>query len=189
MFRFDFAKTLQAAAVLLRHEPGRRTNYMRLIKLVYIADREALAETGHPITGSKAIAMKRGPLPQKLYELIKGEHYNSPAWENHVDKERYTLSLAKDPGMGALSSYEIVKLLEIASRYRDCDEWDMVRITYEFPEWRKNDPGDSSREIPVADILDAQGKADRLQEVEQSARDEVNISGFFDIIRSAGAAG
>ena len=35
-FRFDFTKTLQAAAELLRHEPQRQMSMLRLLKLLYI---------------------------------------------------------------------------------------------------------------------------------------------------------
>ena len=50
-FRFNFEKTLQAAGVLMSSD-GDRMEHMRLLKLMYIADREMLAETGSPITGT-----------------------------------------------------------------------------------------------------------------------------------------
>ena len=40
-FRFDFEKTLQAAGVLLNLD-GSRMDRIRLLKLLYIADRELL---------------------------------------------------------------------------------------------------------------------------------------------------
>ena len=44
MFRFDFDKALQAAGVLLSLD-GDRMERIRLLKLLYIADRELLVET------------------------------------------------------------------------------------------------------------------------------------------------
>jgi len=41
MFTFKFDKALQAAAYLLRRESCREMNYMRLIKILYISDRES----------------------------------------------------------------------------------------------------------------------------------------------------
>ena len=49
-FRFDFHKTLQASGVLLSLDANRMA-YIRLLKLLYIADREWLAEAGRTITG------------------------------------------------------------------------------------------------------------------------------------------
>ena len=60
-FRFDFDKTLQAAGVLLSLD-GDRMEQIRLLELLYIADRELLAETGRTITGDRAVAMRHGPV-------------------------------------------------------------------------------------------------------------------------------
>ena len=60
-FRFNFERALQASAYLLRLD-GKRMGYLRLLKLLYIADREWLAETGESITGDRAYAMKYGPV-------------------------------------------------------------------------------------------------------------------------------
>ena len=56
-FRFNFEKTLQAIAVLLRQSENRTDNYMRLLKLLYLADRKSLAQMGRPITGDRVVAM------------------------------------------------------------------------------------------------------------------------------------
>jgi hypothetical protein len=55
--RFNFKRTLQASAYLLRLD-GKRMPYMRLLKLLYIADREWLAEMGESITGDRAYAIR-----------------------------------------------------------------------------------------------------------------------------------
>jgi uncharacterized phage-associated protein len=49
-FHFDFDKALQAAGVLLDADDN-RMEAMRLLKLLYITDRELLAETGRTLTG------------------------------------------------------------------------------------------------------------------------------------------
>ena len=58
--------------VLLGYERARRMNYMRLLKLLYLAVREFLLKTGHTITGDHAGAMKRGPVSSQVYDLIRG---------------------------------------------------------------------------------------------------------------------
>src|SRR5262245_9212871 len=64
--QFDTMKAIQAAAVLLRFDDG-AMDYLRLLKLLYIADREALRETGRPISYSRTIAMDNGPLSSEVY--------------------------------------------------------------------------------------------------------------------------
>lgn len=72
MFAFKFDKALQAAAYLLRRETCREMNYMRLLKVLYLADRESIRESGAPITGDKIAAMERGPVLSGVFDLIKG---------------------------------------------------------------------------------------------------------------------
>ena len=168
MTRFRFEKTLQAAACLLRLEPSRSMSYMRLLKLLYIADRESLKETGAPVTGDRVVAMKQGPVLSETYELIKGEHLRYAEWERAFKREGYRIELVEDPGIGRLCKYEIDKLNEISEKYREADEWDMVNVTHEFPEWKKNDPGGSSmKPIPLKDILKAVGRAGDQQAIEE----------------------
>jgi uncharacterized phage-associated protein len=81
-FRFVVRKTVQAAALLLSHEPNQTTEYLRLLKLLYIADRESLKETERPIAGDRADSMKLGPVLSQTYDLIKPECTNAE-WKTH----------------------------------------------------------------------------------------------------------
>ena len=80
--RFDATKAVQAAAVLARLE-GKRVSRLRLLKLLYIADRESLRQRGSPLLGSKAVAMDNGPLHSDVYDVIKGTHSASPKWSRY----------------------------------------------------------------------------------------------------------
>src|SRR5580704_14197102 len=108
-FRTSTEKKIEAVAVLLRAE-GNRVDRLRLLKLLYIADREALKERGCPIVGGRVVAMRHGPLHGEVYNLIKGEHESDQLWSEHFSSEGNTLSLLKDPGRLELSPYEIEKL-------------------------------------------------------------------------------
>src|SRR5580700_367699 len=88
-FPLKIEKTIQAIGVLFRHDGVRRMNYMRLLKLLYIADREAVKETGRPITGGPLMAMERGPVLQEVYDLIRGQHAAMPFWDRYFRKNRY----------------------------------------------------------------------------------------------------
>jgi uncharacterized phage-associated protein len=169
-FRFDFGKALQAVGVLLDYEKARRMNYMRLLKLLYVADRELLATTGRPITGDQPYAMKRGPVLNRIYDLIKGEAPLAGEWGRFVHKERFEVELVNDPGRGKLSRAEVVKLQEVSEKYRNLDEWAMVDETHSFVEWKKHFPGgDASAPIPWEDVLRAAGRPDLI---EPATRDE-----------------
>jgi uncharacterized phage-associated protein len=172
-------KTIQAIGVLFRSDRVRRMNSMRLLKLLYIADREALKETGRPITGGPVVAMERGPVLGEVYDLVRGQHGGMPLWDEFLSLNRYDLELVKDPDVRQLSRYEIRKLQEIAKRHADDDEWALSKLTHQFPEWIKNDPGTASRAIPLEDILQAVGLAAATPAILDEAGEKARIQRLF----------
>src|SRR6266852_2860195 len=92
-FPLHIEKAIQAIGVLFRQDGVKRMNYMRLLKLLYIANREAIKETGRPITGGPAVAMERGPVLEEVYDLIRGQHREMPLWDKYLRKDRYDLEL------------------------------------------------------------------------------------------------
>jgi uncharacterized phage-associated protein len=162
---FDIDRSCQAVAFLLRNLPGRRMNYMRLLKVLYIAERESLRDAGKSLTGSRVVAMKRGPVLEDVYGLIRGQHMQSPEWAEFFQVEGYHLKMVADPGVGVLSRFFTKKLLEVAERHERDDEFAMVEITHQLPEWQRNNPGDSSKPIPLTHILEAVGRIGAMDEI------------------------
>ena len=179
-FHFDFMKAIQATAVLLAYEKGRRMSYMRLLKLLYIADRESLAETGWPITGDKPIAMKHGPVLSQVYDLLKGQASRAGEWDGFAHVDGYQVELVADPGRGKLSKGEVARLLDVSGRYRDVDDWALVEETHTFQEWIDNFPGENgAAEIPWEDTLAAVGRSGWKEAIELEAADQQTFDKVF----------
>jgi uncharacterized phage-associated protein len=168
-FKFDCRKTIQAAALLAKNEPSKRISRMRLLKLLYIADREALLEIGRSISGDALAAMKKGPILSGFYDMIKGESSHSGVLEKYFLHEDYFLRLVKSPGNDRMNRYEIRKLQEISQRHKDHDDEELSDLTHEFPEWEKHNPGNSSKPIPVEDVLSALSRSDKAEIVRENA--------------------
>ncbi len=181
-FRFNPMKAIQAVALLLKQRHATKTdNYMRLLKLLYIADRESIKETGVPITSDRFIAMQRGPVLSRLLDMIKQQDSLSPEWDKWIERDRYDIRLIRDPGNGQLCRYEIAKLLEVWSRYADDDEWALVNETHKLQEWIKNDPGTSSKPIPLSDLLEAVNRADWLETIIKDADESADARSLFGV--------
>ncbi len=174
----NLAKTVQATAVLLQAAPGERMSYMRLLKLLYLADRRMMRETGSPITFDRVVAMKHGPVLSETYSLIKGEHPDAGVWSRFVRRENYQLvPTGEDPGRGDLSRLAISVLNETAQQYEHLDDWQLVdHLHATLPEWKENwDGSDAKKSVPVPyeDILlamsfdaeDARQVADEIRAV------------------------
>ncbi|MGH7140319.1 MAG: Panacea domain-containing protein [Pirellulales bacterium] len=162
MLAFNLRKTIEAAAYLIKRQPSRSENYMRLIKLLYLADRESLRERGVPICGGTVYAMRRGPVISPALDLIKGTDPQSSQWEEFIEKAQYDVRLRADPGNLNLSRAELKILDRVADEFRGLDEWDLVRWCHKhLPEYQKNwkARGDKiRRRIPFEDVLDAIGR-------------------------------
>jgi uncharacterized phage-associated protein len=178
-FRFNVEKTIQAIGAFLRFHGAREMSYLRLIKLLYLADRESLKETGRPITGDRIAAMQHGPVLIGVYDLIKGQHADWPQWAHFFHTNGYRIEMIQEPAVGSLSKYELGKIRELTKRYADKNEWEMVEICHTLEEWKKNDPGKSSKPIPLAHILEAVGRGDDQAAIMQTAADEAAFDSFF----------
>lgn len=177
-FRFNFEKSLQAAGVLLSLD-NNRMERIRLLKLLYIADRELLARTGRTITGDRAVAMNHGPVLSQIYELINGHAPNSSEWDQYIYTENRSVQLQRHPGRDELSQRELEKLAEVTDRYRDVDDWSLSDAAHGFPEWSHNYREGTSSAIPRREVLAAQGKEDLVEIVELEEADRCYLDDLF----------
>src|SRR5207253_1566731 len=98
-FRFNFTKSLQATGVLLELH-GDSMEYVRLLKLLHIADREMMAEASAPITGDRAVTMDHGPVLSQVYDLIKGKAAKAGEWAHFVRTVNHRVELHHPIGRG-----------------------------------------------------------------------------------------
>ena len=68
---FNERRVAQMAAYLLDHART-RMKYLKLMKLLYLADRESMKRHGHPISGDRYVSMDHGPVLSNTLNLING---------------------------------------------------------------------------------------------------------------------
>jgi len=180
-FHFNRRKAIQAVAFLLKlkHDSARTDNYMRVLKLLYFADRESIRETGSPITGDRFVAMKHGPTLSYLLEFVNQQRFDNAEWDEYIERIEYEIRLVKDPGNSELSRYEINLLKKIWDENRNLGDFDIADKSEQLSEWKENDPGNSSRFIPLKDVLKALGLSDCLAEIEMLAAENKAIKQLF----------
>ena len=171
-FNFNFDRTLQAAAYLLKLADKREMTYIHLLKLLYIADRQYLAERGYPLTGDKVVAMKLGPVLSQTLDLIKGTGKRTREWQHRIQTlpESYGVRLVSDPGNDDLSRASMSKLDTVFEQYGHEHPFDVVDETHEFTEWQEYYRIGTSTPIPLEAILRAQNAETMLRTVEEQVR-------------------
>lgn len=157
--RFKEKKTTQAACALLRRASG-GMNYMVLVKLLYLADREALLRWGRPVTFDRYVSMDKGPVLSRTLDLINEgvppgwDSY----WEDHIGKSGpYEVQISEDCGDGELSEAELELLDQVFDEFGGMGKWELVERLHDIlDEWQ--DPDGSALPIEVEDILRAGGR-------------------------------
>ncbi len=160
-FKFNPSKTTQAAAEFLKRNSN-RMNYMKLIKLLYLTDRECLRLWERPISGDSYFSMARGPVLSHILDLILNEDTpgNPSYWLSYISEpEHYEVKLIRDPSNDELSEREINIIDDIDKKFKNFNQWKMVEYCHDnLPEWQ--DPGCTSVPIRIEDILRALDKTE-----------------------------
>lgn len=158
--RFNEVKATQTASRLLRLR-GDRMSYLKLIKLLYIVDREALIRWGRTVTTDRHVSMPKGPVVSQIYDLITGDEPpgEETFWQQHISApQQFEIELKVDPGDDELSIAETALIDEVFSEHGRKGRWELVKFTHDLPEWQ--DPGGSSIPIAYRDILIAAHKTE-----------------------------
>lgn len=159
---FNEAKATQAAARLLKLAGG-KLKYFRLVKLLYLLDRDSLLEYARPVTTDRYQNLSHGPIVTHIYDdLIMAAE--DGIWNDHISRVGpYAVRLVKEPGNSELSLSQERLINKIFKKFGNKDrEW-LERYCHSLPEWKN--PGKRRRlELPIRDILKAGGKTDEETE-------------------------
>ena len=154
-------KLIQAVSYFLK-KYGYSLNYTKLIKELYLADRESIRRSGWSISGDSYKNLPYGPVLVNLYALIKGTHQDlriQSKWDSCFLTDAKTLR-AKTQIIpdGELSAFEKSIIDEIDDKYHSYSYSRMIDVVHDrnvCPEWR--DPHGSSSILSKADIMAALG--------------------------------
>lgn len=170
-------RATQAAARLLKARGG-RMSYMKLLKLLYLADRKALLEHGRPITYDRFVSMDHGPVLSQTYNLMVAEESpDQPSyWRTFISEpEHYEVSLRREPPDGELSRAQEEVLDSVFAEFGALGRWELVELTHRLPEWV--DPHGSSIPLSIDDVLRAAGMdAEDVEAVKEALSAEDSLS-------------
>ena len=181
--RFNENKATEAAAYVTE-KLGGRINTMKLIKLLYLADRAALSRMGSRLTTDHHVSMKHGPVCSRIYSLISkdlldpaSDQESMPPFQRAfklADQHHIELREGGKPQASELSKAEREILDAVIESHGHRTQWALRDLTHKFPEWRKPDGSRGSTPIAPVEILRAQGvsEGDIADFLEQEEADE-----------------
>ena len=175
-FHFDARRAAQAVAVVLN--AGGPSDYHGILKVLYLANRDAMEGGGKPILGGEMKALQYGPLHSEVFDLLS-RRTRTEFWDRTFEKfANYHVRVrdGADPGRAALSPFEVGLLEQWAVWAKGKGFEEITNFTHELPEWRRAYREDnSSSPITAEDLLTAVGfsEEDAAEVVrEQQSHDE-----------------
>lgn len=121
------------------------TDYVKLFKLMYFAQREYLAKYGRPIFEDSFRARPLGPVPSLTYKAVKtaesGDRVNitgrsMTSFISALHIEGKIVSSKRKPDMDYLAKYEVECLDDVINTYKDIDSRSLSKLSHKDKAWR-----------------------------------------------------
>jgi uncharacterized phage-associated protein len=154
----DIDKSIEATLYILNRLET--CDIHKLFKILYFSDRNHLCDYGRPVTGDYYVAMKNGPVPSFIYDVVKfvrgDKNYLSIDRNVKGDFDvldgRY-IGAKRDANTDHLSGSDIECLDKAIKEYKDFGFQQLTKISHDDA-WEK---ADYNGEISVFDIATAAG--------------------------------
>jgi uncharacterized phage-associated protein len=173
--KFNEKKAIQIVAILLKRNGG-TMDLLRLTKLLYLVDREALVRWGRSLTGDRYASMQRGMVLSETYDLSKRKFTEPRLWDNYISapNREHEMSLLKSLDFDELSKADIELIYEIYEKFEEVNTSYLIeRVHHRLPEWV--DVGKSSLTINYETVLEKSG----VENLE-SVLDNIESHSYFE---------
>jgi hypothetical protein len=176
-FPIDDTKATEAVARLLEKEGG-SADYLRIVKLAYLADRDSIIRRGVPIVGGSYFSMRYGPTVGEVMSFANRER-RAPGWEEHIsERHGNTLTLKQVPDYRNLSQSELDILDGVVEEHATRSTAALVKWCHNY--CREYERVWKRRAIEVESILRAGGKtADRIHRVVSEAAERAELNALL----------
>ena len=178
---FNARKAAQVAAYLAMRQGG-TINVMKLVKLIYLADREFMTRYDSPILFDRLVSMPHGPVNSMTYNYMGGA-FDDAGWNAFIaDREGHDVALASinitPADFDQLSEAEVEVMGIVWGKFGHMTQWEIRDYTHTHcPEWE--DPQGSSLDIPYERVFKFLGKAANASELAGRVEAERILAGHF----------
>jgi uncharacterized phage-associated protein len=167
---FDIKKAMASVAFLAERSGGQLDMFLGL-KSLYIADRQALIQTGKTITGDSFRSLPKGPVLLTVYKLFKGsaEPELQKQWDAcFTERMNHSIKMKCAVSVDSLSDRDKEFLSIAQDEVNSMAPWDVADWLHKTcPEWE--DPQGNSLPLPPEKILRAAGLSeDEIFQISES---------------------
>ena len=160
-YQFDVDKAVTMMVSILRHTGP--IDKLKLIKLLYLADRDCFLAFGHPITGDQPVAMDHGPVPSGCLDVLNGEVESQLFSFLHLADRTVALDEAPPADVEGLADDEIGILGQTLEQYGHLSTGELYRLVHELSEYKDCYVSGTSAIISFEKILRHYGSEDQFR--------------------------
>ncbi len=164
-FKFDTVKAVASIKLVLSNMDTKGCDFHKLFKILYFAERAHLSEYGRPITGDNYVAMKDGPVPSNVYDVLRALRGDSifitsvNFAQDFEIRDRYYIFLLDDNlDMDIFSESEVECLIESIEENKNLS-FTILRDRSHDSAWNSANRND---DMSMFDIAKAGGANDEL---------------------------
>lgn len=142
---------------------------LKIIKLVWAADRYHLRKYARTVTNDDYVAMMRGPVGSSTKDVIEFETNFGRVDEKDIDYSKRYINFSQnndsmlvksiaETDLSELSETDVEALDFAIENFGKMDTYDLINFTHQYPEWKKHeeklDENNRSRNINLLDFFD-----------------------------------
>lgn len=181
---FTASKVAQMSAFFANKQGG-TIKVLKLIKLLYLSDRESINQHGSPISFDVLMSMQYGPVLSKTLDLLNGfvQGSDSDTWAEWFDsRDNNDVALKRKverDSLDEISDIDLDILNSVWCSFGKMNQFQLVDYTHaNCKEWK--DPNGSSSLIEDRAILKALNKSeDEINEFSENIRSERILDSIF----------
>lgn len=178
---FDVNKALQIISFFaFKENSNGQIKYIKILKLLFLADKLYLRTYGKTISGDSYVAMKRWPVASNTFNVIKEPERFwelEDAIENtiEVDIKNKTLTAKKEADYNYLSELELKTLEKIYKNFWNYSRNKLVDICHRYDEWAKHKNHIWNSSIPM-DFLDFFSEVQEKNSIFEMSEDDISLA-------------
>ncbi|MGH8127021.1 MAG: Panacea domain-containing protein [Gammaproteobacteria bacterium] len=151
---FDTDKAIELILYVASRLPAGKATFFTISKVLYFADLCHLDRYGQLISDDSYIAMKHGPMPSAIYNLMKKDSFRGidKLSDGVFDLDGHTVIPRRDPDRDYLSESEIECLDEMLTKYGEMSFGSLSAASHKGA-WNEADANDSIRLEDMVNML------------------------------------
>ncbi len=139
-------------------------SHLKLMKLMYLAERESLGRYGFPLTEDALVSMPHGPVLSQTLNHIDGDvESGEDGWDAWVSAkaDHEVEAIERPPAVAELdelSNADLTVLADVWGQFGGLDKYAIRDYSHKLPEW--DNPHGSSKPIALQRVFQAFGYGD-----------------------------